>query len=247
MDWAKAKTILIIALILTNIFLFIIYKGDDSGSDSYGFDEETLIQVLQERGVFLDMKMPLKQKDMEVLTVKVINIDDSVVKAVLESDIDGTLFTVNEEKGEKDYLKKAENLLTALGLLNAQVSYDTLRAKDNMVILSFNNFYEAVPLKENEITITFKEGVIFDVNISMVEVVDHSKRKVKIIEPAVALLSLATTLSENETKTIKEMKIVYYMEEKDIDDSETLIDTVYPFWELLTEDNETIYINAAQF
>ena len=56
MNWSRAKTILIAALIITNVFLIVTYG--DFGPEAGGFrDYEGLSYFLAERNIYVDAKM----------------------------------------------------------------------------------------------------------------------------------------------------------------------------------------------
>ena len=84
MDWTKAKTILIIALIITDIFLIATYvQKDDNGELR---NEKALLSVLEENQIFIGIeRIPEKHEDMPTLSAEYRSVTQEEVEALIES------------------------------------------------------------------------------------------------------------------------------------------------------------------
>lgn len=70
MDWSKAKTILIIALIIVNLIvgsLFLIEKKEERSQE---FDESEVISKLNQKGIELDVDIPTGKNELKGLVVE---------------------------------------------------------------------------------------------------------------------------------------------------------------------------------
>lgn len=87
MDWSKAKNILIIAFIITNIFLFYnVYKNMNENNFFYINDEtvEDVKKILEERNIFIETEVPKKVPSLPILKVKYETYDgDELAKKIL--------------------------------------------------------------------------------------------------------------------------------------------------------------------
>jgi regulatory protein YycI of two-component signal transduction system YycFG len=87
MDWAKAKTILIIAFVITNIFLaYNVWNTKYYGHRSERISDdriEELVDILQQRGMRVSAPIPKDLYTKEILTVEYMEIDtDGLMETV---------------------------------------------------------------------------------------------------------------------------------------------------------------------
>lgn len=76
MDWSKAKTILIIAFIITNILLVYVIKVEESSSEPTLTDEfiEDVVELLKDKNIYIDTEIPKEIPHLNVMTVEYENI-----------------------------------------------------------------------------------------------------------------------------------------------------------------------------
>ncbi|TFZ41322.1 hypothetical protein E4100_01730 [Soehngenia longivitae] len=70
MDWSKAKTILLIALIIVNLLIGSIFLIERMEAKSHEFDEAEVINKLNEKGILLDVKIPTGNNELNGLVVE---------------------------------------------------------------------------------------------------------------------------------------------------------------------------------
>jgi len=111
MNWSKAKTILIIALLVTDLFLIFTYGKFGFGSDEFR-DYKALSEFLAQKNIFVDAGIiPKEHKDMAVQFVqkegdelKAIGFHDKKQKTI--SAAQGLLlFMTQNEKEEAVYIE----------------------------------------------------------------------------------------------------------------------------------------------
>lgn len=127
MDWARAKTILIIAFVITNIFLaYNVWETKYYGhrSERMGEDRiEELVSILEQRGMRVSAPIPKDLYTDEILTVEYMKIDT-----------DGLMETVFGRKG-----------------INPVIQGDSVRYSERGIVLEVKNnreiFYKNLNLR----------------------------------------------------------------------------------------------------
>ena len=259
MDWAKAKTIIIIALLLTNLFLIAIY-GDFGVKDKpQTFDRAALIQLLEERGVVLEAAIPERPKDMELLSVEVIHSSQEDIQALLESQGAADLFWLPEtwrESGAWDiekpgrqeaYLECAGNFAMALGVSNPQNDSAEVDQEGEEVTVTFRNQYDGIPLEGSRLSVIFRQGRMIGGEVFWLVPAEYSRKKVSVADASVALLALVSQKEAEEIWVVEEMKLVYWLGDDPEDLGDTVADTAFPAWYIQYNNGEKKYVNAAQF
>jgi regulatory protein YycI of two-component signal transduction system YycFG len=258
-DWAKAKTIIIIALLLTNLFLIFTYGDFGIKDEPETFNRAALIQLLEERGVFIEGDIPEKPKDMELLSVEVIHGEEEDIQALLDSEGASELFWLPElwrkssfldiqEPGRKAaYLECARNFAMALGIGNPQEYPAEVIQIENQVKVIFENRYDGYPLERSVLTVVFQQGKITQGEMLWLVPVEYSRKKVAVTDPAVALLALVSNKEAEENWRVEEIRLVYWLGEDPEGLEDTVADTAFPAWCIRYNGGEKKYVNAAQF
>jgi regulatory protein YycI of two-component signal transduction system YycFG len=99
MDWSKAKTILILALIFTDLLLIATYGEFDFKSGSFN-DSRALSEFLAQKNIYVDEDLiPLKHRAMPVL----------YVSGKGNGDAGGREFAISGESADGDYTLRFHN------------------------------------------------------------------------------------------------------------------------------------------
>ena len=114
MNWAKAKTILIIALIITDVFLIFTYGKFGAGNDEFK-DHKALSEFLAQKNIFVDTEaIPSKHQDMAVVFVQKEGDDFKVIESSSKkqktiSAAQGLLlFMMQKSGGESIYIESID-------------------------------------------------------------------------------------------------------------------------------------------
>ena len=83
MNWAKSKTILIIALLITNIFLLVNYTSANYKNPETTQLERSVVEFLRENNVFIYAAIPSDTYNLPVLEVEVEKFDKEVVDRII--------------------------------------------------------------------------------------------------------------------------------------------------------------------
>lgn len=259
MDWAKAKTILIVALLVTNIFLVATYGTMGVKNEPQALDEGALIEILEQRGIFLETKIPKQPKSMDVLAVNVVRSDEGEVEALLASEGASELFNLShlissEEWLDLDnieianaYVEAAVNFITALGFMDESVRFQELSITGgNSVLVEFENLYEGIPLEESTMVCRFREGRLVGLDTLWLKPIEKHRKKVSITNPAVALLALVGEKKSEEQWIVNKIELMYWLNTNDSNIEATVSDTVFPAWCITYNQGEKMYFAASQ-
>jgi regulatory protein YycI of two-component signal transduction system YycFG len=237
MDWTKAKTILIIALIATNVFL--IYSLLDRHSDRGEMtNEEVILQLMEQRNIELEVDIPRLHPSLRIIQGEYLSVDREEIAALAQEMPTAT----------SDYEGVAEGFLEYLGILDDETVYEETELFEDGDIdasVRFKNEVEGLQIAENYIEVYFKDGRITDMNYHWLDDVEVSPRKIETMSAAVALMSLVNQ-QPGAKMTITGIELVYWVPDTDMELGETVSDTAFPTWEITLSSGEKKYVGAVQ-
>ena len=259
MDWSKAKTILIVALLITNIFLVATYGTMGVKDRPEILDEEELIELMGQRGVYLETEIPKPPKSMEVIPVRVLRSVDSEVQALLASEGASELFHIKDRipgeallniedlKVADAYIEASVNFITALGFMDENVKLRGLSVVDrDHVLVEFENIYEGKHLEESTMVCSFNNGELIDLDTLWLKPTGGNKKKVSVMDPAIALLALVGDKSLEGQRIVNKIELLYWLNSDKINLEVTVADTAFPAWCITYNEGEKVYFTAAQ-
>ena len=97
-------------------------------------------------------------------------------------------------------------------------------------MVKYKNIFEGVPIEKSFLNIYFQQGEIVDLEALWPLVTDIGKRKVQVMDPLVALLSLQGEVGED--IIVNKLRLVYYLEGGGNPPYEAVTDTILPAWEI---------------
>lgn len=237
MDWTKAKTILIIALIATNVFL--IYSLLDRHSDRGEMtNEEVILQLMEQRNIELEVDIPRLHPSLRIIQGEYLSVDREEIAALAQ----------RMPAATSDYEGVAEDFLEYLGILDDETVYEETELFEDGDIdasVRFKNEVEGLQIAENYIEVYFKDGRITDMNYHWLDDVEVSPRKIETMSAAVALMSLVNQ-QPGAKMTITGIELVYWVPDTDMELGETVSDTAFPTWEITLSSGEKKYVGAVQ-
>ena len=240
MDWTKAKTILIIALIFTNLFLILTYgfKGHD---DSVATDDSALIQVLESKNIYLQTEIPKKHRNMSALTVEHTDIDEDEVKALLSQQK-----AVGTEEKDSAYIEAAGDFINYIGAMTEHVQFDEVIRLDDKVTVSYKCQINEYSVEESYIRCIFEGGRLKSFDRLWIEPTHLSKKKTSTISAAVALVTFMAEQTEEEKIYVENMEMVYWVADTSYESQTTITDTAFPAWKITYNDGKKAYIDAIE-
>lgn len=237
MDWSKAKNILILALIATNIFLLFTYFSEKE-DDNKIVDRNVLFNVLEEKNIFIDTKIPDKYEKMPAIRIKYKDSKQELIEKNLSSD----KYEVTINADENEYRESADNFLNDCDIYSKNLLFDNVTTKDNYTVVKYKNSYRQIVIANSYIEVTFFEGKIKDVTRELLTIVP--KKKLEIIAPEEALLMFMSENNSNEKLHVEKMQLVFWINDSSFNGEALVSDTAFPTWQIVYNDGMVKYINA---
>jgi len=270
MNWNKAKTILIVAFILLNTFLF--YEVREANNESYeGLNDDFINHVeikLLEKNIHIETEVskeiyrkPLLEVEYELVT------EEDVVKYIgknYEEVLENTLFT-NEEGS---YVRIENNKKLIYNIRDVNENFQITKEKAGKLVDSYVENQE-INLEEYQLDLIIKKGGIYEVvykrnyegskleNDYYIFVVDNlgvagfETQKINKIEAKEGLIrvtsayeSLLRLKNENpeEKFIIKRIELSYYTDEN-IEEWENIVRAnMDPTWKIISESGNVKYL-----
>lgn len=240
MDWTKAKTIIIIALLCTNLFLLFTY-GKDRFRQQRIPEEKTLQKVLKENNIFLKVSVPEKQVKMPVLSVRYEETDPEETARLIRE----KKYSVEMPGEDRAYREAAEEAIRELGFEREGLSFEKIIQKGNLVTVCYNNTIDQIKIEKSYICCDFRDGILTEVRRHWLDPVETSRRKLETIP---AKQALARFINQNEHRdkkiVINRMELVFWLDETSFDGEAPVRDTALPAWKIEYNNGRVKYIYA---
>jgi len=241
MDWTKAKTILIIALLITNIFLLVTYTL--SNSDNETSEEELLretIALLEEKNIYVKGELPSVYQKMPVLMVQYDRLDPDFLHQKLAEQIP----MERESRSRKEIVKMVEAFLKDCGNWSPNEILDKVEQQDNKTYVHYKNEYEGYLVEDSYIICTVENGVITEVDRFWLKPKGFGQAKKATISASAALLSLMREKDQREAILVEDMELVYWLNPSDYEGETAISDTALPAWKITYNDGKVKHISA---
>lgn len=241
MDWSKAKNVMIIALLITNIFLLYTYSQKYSAkvemTDSINFS-----QMLEERGLHLKTKMPEGKSKMPSLTLSYTSPTKQKIKRLLGSE----KFNPNDGRKQNNYAEASDRLMQELDFSLADFVREgpvIENDKGDMVVTYYSTF-DGYPIHAQPIHVHFREGKLSKLTGKVAVAMPSTKRGLSVIPPEEALLIfMREDLKAKEAVTVNGIELVYWANNEDMSEEQLVSDTAFPAWKISAEGKD-YYIDA---
>ena len=259
MDWTKAKTILIIALIVTDIFLIATYGSKYNTEETR--NEEALAAVLEGNNIYVDaQKIPRKHRSMPALSVEYKGVAEEDIAALIES-------TDIRAAGGSDeaYIEAASDFISYLGMQSEYISEaKVVRAQDDgsgddssetkadksaegggdTVKVVFGCEVDKLKLDGSFMICTFTGEEITGFDSYWLEPGGFSAKKQETISAAAALIAYMSEKEGDEEVHISEIELVYWVNSASYDSMEAVTDTALPTWRITFASGKPAYVEA---
>jgi len=239
MNWSKAKTILIIAFIITDIFLIIVYFKPAIESETFN-DNEALAKFLAQKNIYVDAdRLPKARGDVPVLFVHNENADCEEMKSLLKEQrwrADG-----NEDE---DYKKAAGAFIKETGLRYNTASFSGIDRTGEYVRAAYKNVVNNLKVEKSYVTCIFKDSVLIEVDCDWLKVIRIHDKPQKTISAAQALLLFMAQNIDSGSIYIDDIEMVYWLDESVQIDVPVSEDTAFPVWKITYNGGDFNYIDA---
>lgn len=247
MDWTKAKTILIIALLLTDLLLGGMYLYQDMHRKAPIENEiENTLEVLANRSIYVDAEIPERVPKMPVLFVKHSETNTDRVEQVLYEAAENRKSPMTE----KDLKTLCKDLLQKCGYDFDTLVYDSCSIEGEQAVVVYKNVYDGIPVEESSVIFQIEDGKVVSMERIWLEPVGYGKMKQKITMPTDALIQFmseeASRREENaeeEEIRIEKIDLVYWLDSS-IGARDSVEDTALPAWRLTYNGGQVTFIEA---
>lgn len=238
MDWTKAKNILIIALILTNIVLILSSSIQGQAEDQS--NQAALIAHLKTKNIFVETEIPKKKSRMPVLTVKYDKIDDKEIKKVIKTQ----KLTLPDKATEESVFSMTDSFLEKCGAMGKGVKHDKIIHGEDSLIVSYKNVFEGIPVEDSYIRCIIKNGSIVEFERYWLKPIKTPRKKQEVISASSALMKFASENKKEEKIYIKKIELAYWIDRSYFSTETSVEDTVLPAWKITYNQGEVKHIPA---
>lgn len=229
MDWAKAKSILIIAFIITNLFLgYYVLKDWKSNNYSYSINEEKINdvkEILKAKNIIVKADVPKEILELPELTLgyETYNIEEienkilkdnksnyrEKVKVSLNDKLINytkkTIISDNKDITEESAKEIAYNFIKDIGFNNDEAEFWTIKQKDNEYEIEYKQRYENMILDDGYMKVKVKNDEVVSFERKWLKPIDTKVMHKKVIPATKALLLSMDDLREKKDKEDSEI------------------------------------------
>jgi regulatory protein YycI of two-component signal transduction system YycFG len=242
MDWTKAKSILIVALIVTNLVLIGTYffQTNDLNSNASEMKDVT-IKLLEQQNIYIDADIiPKDHKRMAKLTVQYDKMNEDVINGQLA----GQKALPEEKRTEEDYLAATKTFLEDCGLMTDNVTYSSMERAGDDVLLNYKNCIDGIAIEKSYIIFTIRDGKIVDFKRFWLNPTEISNNEKNVIPANAALIKFMSENTEGIRIDVEDVSMVYWLDTSSFDAESPVTDTAFPAWKITYNHGKVKYILA---
>ena len=243
MDWSKAKNIILLVLVLTNLFLLAVYGNKYFGDDGTS-DEEILdytVSLLDENDIEYRGEIYNKTRKMHPLTVSYGQYDSNMVKNAIS-----TLGSLPDgDESDESCRKLADSLLEKCGFMTENVYFSGIERDQDSICVIYENHYNDIPVQECYMKVYLENGRVTDFDRKWMEIIEESDPKIEVMSQLSAMMKFMTEVEGRGHITIDKMYLTYWIDSYDVE-GDILFDTALPAWCFEYNGGQKMYISAGQ-
>jgi hypothetical protein len=241
MDWTKAKTILIVALLATNIILIAVYGHLAPASNTTDQELETeTIALLADKGIYIKGSLPLKHNNMPVLSVEYDRLDPNLLQEQLWDQI-----PIDEnDRSRQSMLELANHFLEKCGVLTDTVELESVNQTGTTTTVTYRNVYQEILVEDSYIICTIEGGQVVKMDRYWAKPVEFGRTKRATISPSAALISIVSEKHELGSVMVEKVEMVYWLDPTNYGGENTVSDTAFPAWKITYNDGQVIHVPA---
>ena len=241
MNWSRAKTILIIAFVITDIFLLFIYFKPGIKSEEFN-DNKALAEFLAQKGIYVDEKtIPRGQYDLAVLYVHGEDESCGAFDLLLSP---GKGRWKAEGDGDKDYQQAADAFIKEAGGAFVTAVFDGIIRDEGYVKAVYKNVINGITIETSNVIVIFRDGTIVDYDCDWLEIKGFHENSQKTISAAQALLLFMALNEDGAEAYIDSIEMVYWLDETVQIDLPVSEDTAFPMWKITYNGGDHRHIDA---
>ena len=239
MDWTKAKTILIIALVITNLVLICTYLAQNSRFQNDEKEmEEAIVKLLKEKNIFVETEIPREKIKLAKLTVQFDKMDEDAVKAQLASQ----QALPENARSEENLVAMADVFIEKCGLMTENVTFDAITEQNGEWHVSYKNYIDGIAIEDSYMLCVIKDGKIQDFRRYWLYPVELSDMKREVIPADAALIRFMSEIGDEageEKIFIEDISLIYWLDSSAFDTESPITDTAFPAWKITYNNGKT--------
>ncbi len=241
MDWTKAKNILIVALLITNIVLVFTYVFANKSleSENEEFTKDT-IKLLASKNIFIETEIPGQVSRMPVLIVEYDKMDQELVNRQIKSEKKLS----DEDLSDESLIEETTRFIRKCQLLTENVTFESIQRKDDKINVKYKNHIEGIAIEESYINITVEDRKITKLERYWLKPVEFRKMKRDIIPSVAALIKFMSENEFNKKIYVEDIELVYWIDSSVIDTESPVTDTAFPAWKITYNRGQVEYVIA---
>ncbi|QZY55150.1 two-component system regulatory protein YycI [Crassaminicella profunda] len=260
MDWGKAKNILIIAFIITNVFLIYNIEKDLFMESAASMVKEKnikdVITILDEKNIKVEAEVPRTILELPLLNVEYETYDQKKLKEKFYVEDNHKIIKYEnydkkpymKDLNEKEALREAENFITKYGFMRNDAIYWETKEDGEQYHILFKQKYKKSFLENSYMRVTVSTSGVNKFERMWLKPLNTDKNKKEIIPATKALLKSMKDMENLQGEiVIKNMDLGYWFDPSYISltNSENIKSgTAVPAWRILLNDGQTIFISA---
>lgn len=241
MDWTKAKTILIVALLITNLFLittFIFVKAEDRPTEEMLLSET--IELLKAKNIYIDTELPTKHNKMPILSVEYDRLDQNLLQEQLWAQTPLS----QDQRSTENILKMTEGFLKKCGIWRNTAELDRIENDEGIIKVYYKNVYEDYLIEDSYIICTVEDGQVTEIDRYWLNPVNFGKTKKATMSASVALINFMSEKDDMGSILVEDMEMVYWLDSAVYGTETTISDTAFPAWKITYNDGQIKHIPA---
>ncbi|MCT4585855.1 MAG: hypothetical protein N4A54_13090 [Peptostreptococcaceae bacterium] len=261
MENSRAKTILIIALFISNaLLIFDAYKKMNYNFDDYNSKKKYQIEIkniLDKKNISVDSEFEYFNKDIGTISLTHYKYNQDIVDSLFSED-DGIVSLENDNKrlkyegfldlkkfDKEEVVSKIENFLDKFSSDNERY-LKSINYSDEFIMLSYSQKYEDLYLDGGFMSFSVRKDGNFTMRREWLKVIEKGDKKKQPISSIIAVLRALDQIEPD--SNIIDINLGYYI---NLDEMlKVQRSTAFPHWKISykTKDNaqEDIYIEALE-
>ena len=273
MDWSKAKNVLIIAFVITNIFLIYHIQKDVFNKEVLSENNENkvkeVIDILEKRNIKVKATVPVEVPELPLLEVEYITYDTEEMEQLFLEDNSSEAY-INEQlsflsnnkvlryernlegmssriTNEKQARQEAERFLEKYGFMGSDVIYWNNSITDKQYEILFKQKHKGRILEHSYMICTVSELGVIAFERMWLRPLELGNTKMDIFPAAKGLLKFMDEYGSYKEAVITDISLVYWLDllKDDFTNLENIESgTAIPAWRIELENGETSFIPA---
>lgn len=241
MDWTKAKTILIVALLITNLVLLATWFSQGSRFETDAKEmEEVTISLLEDKGIYIETAIPKERPRMGSLTVQYDTVDKEKIDQLLAQQKP----IAQTDQTDENYRIISEAFIEAAGLMTENVTFSHIASTGVDTQVFYKNYINDIPIEDSYIICTIREGKLIGFERYWLNPIKINDIEREVTPALAALIRFMTENAQQEEIHVQEISLVYWLDSSVIDTESPITDTAFPAWKIIYNRGEVSHIMA---